>query len=144
MSAYQVDTDCLGRVLKAISKVGVYGPRYKEIQKLKDAYNKNAGKVFDKLLELNRYSLNERYGDNGKKYVEELFFDVNKSKAVWLSEQLGHNDYQLVKSLDCFLYQACEGDAVKKSLYKTLVEIQNNFNGSLVNEHPQYQEVKWG
>ena len=47
MSAYQVDTDCLGRVLKAISKVGVYGPRYKEIQKLKDAYNKNAGKVFD-------------------------------------------------------------------------------------------------
>ena len=87
---------------------------------------------------------NERYGDNGKKYVEELFFDVNKSKAVWLSRQLGHNDYQLVKNLRCFLYQACEGDAVKKSLYKTLVEIQNNFNGSLVNEHPQYQEVKWG
>lgn len=144
MSAYQVDTDCLGRVLKAISKVGTHGPRYKEIEKLKDQYNKNAGKVFDNLLNLNRYSLNERYGDNGKKYVEELFFDVNKSKAVWLSRQLGHNDYQLVKSLSCFLYQACEGDAVKKSLYKTLVEIQNNFNGSLVNEHPQYQEVKWG
>ena len=75
---------------------------------------------------------------------KELFCDVDRSKAVWLSRQLGHNDYQLVKSLSCFLYQACEGDAVKKSLYKTLVEIQNNFNGSLVNEHPQYQEVKWG
>ena len=140
MSAYQVDKDCLGRVLKAISKVGTHGPRYKEIEKLKDQYNKNAGKVFDNLLNLNRYSLQERYPDDFK----ELFCDVDRSKAVWLSRQLGHNDYQLVKSLSCFLYQACEGDAVKKSLYKTLVEIQNNFNGSLVNEHPQYQEVKWG
>ena len=50
MSAYQVDTECLGRVLKAISKAGAYGPRYKQIQKLKDQYNKNPGKVFDQLL----------------------------------------------------------------------------------------------
>jgi hypothetical protein len=140
MSAYQVDTDCLGRVLKAISKVGVYGPRYKEIQKLKDAYNKNGGQVFDKLLELNRYSLQERYPDDFK----ELFSNVDRNKAVWYSRQLGHDDYQLVKSLSCFLYQSCEGDAVKKPLYKTLVEIQNNFNGDLVSKHPQYEEVKWG
>lgn len=140
MSAYQVDTDCLGRVLKAISKVGVYGPRYKEIQKLKDAYNKNGGQVFDKLLELNRYSLQERYPDDFK----ELFSNVDKNKALWYSRQLGHNDYQLVKSLSCFLYQSSEGGAFKKPLYKTLVEIQNNFNGDLVRKHPQYEEVKWG
>ena len=64
MSAYQVDTECLGRVLKAISKAGAYGPRYKQIQKLKDQYNKNAGKVFDQLLDLNRFSLAERYLDD--------------------------------------------------------------------------------
>ena len=140
MSAYQVDTDCLGRVLKAISKVGTHGPRYKEIEKLKDQYNKNAGKVFDNLLNLNRYSLQERYPDDFKS----MFSNVDRNKAVWLSRQLGHDDYQLLKSVQCFLYQSCEGDAEKKSLYKTLNEIKNNFCESLVDKHTRYDEVKWG
>ena len=100
MSAYQVDTECLGRVLKAISKAGAYGPRYKQIQKLKDQYNKNAGKVFDQLLDLNRFSLSENYPNDYK----DLFHDVDRSKeAVWFSRQLGHADVQLYKSLGLFL-----------------------------------------
>ena len=144
MSAYQVDTECLGRVLKAISKAGAYGPRYKQIQKLKDQYNKNPGKVFDNLLELNRYSLNERYGDNGKKWVEELFFDVNKDKAVWYSKQLGHSDAQLYKSLQCFSYQSCEGKASNKNLYKTIDAIKDVYAHDLASKHPLYEDAKWG
>ena len=94
MSAYQVDYETIGRVLKAISKAGCYGPRYKQIEKLKQQYEKNAGIVFDQLLELNRLSLKGRYED-----CESMFFDVDRSKTVWLSRQIGHNDYQLLKSL---------------------------------------------
>ena len=140
MSAYQVDTECLGKVLKAISKAGAYGPRYKQIQKLKDQYNKNAGKVFDQLLDLNRFSLAERYPDDS----HELHHDVDRNKAVWYSKQLGHNDVGLYKSLSCFLYQACEGKAVKKSLYKTLSAIQDVFAHDLVRQVPGYEDAKWG
>ena len=72
MSAYQVDYETIGRVLKAISKAGCYGPRYKQIEKLKQQYEKNAGIVFDQLLELNRLSLKGRYED-----CESMFFDVD-------------------------------------------------------------------
>ena len=140
MSAYQVDTECLGRVLKAISKAGAYGPRYKHIQKLKDQYNKNAGKVFDQLLNLNRFSLAERYPDDS----HELHHDVDRAKAVWYSRQLGHADVQLYKSLGCFLYQAYEGDASKKSLYKTLDAIKDVFAHDLASKHPGYEDAKWG
>ena len=140
MSAYQVDTECLGRVLKAISKAGAYGPRYKQIQKLKDQYNKNAGKVFDQLLDLNRFSLSENYPNDYK----DLFHDVDRSKAVWFSRQLGHADVQLYKSLGCFLYQACEGDANKKNLYKTLDAIKDVFAHDLASKHPGYEDAKWG
>ena len=102
MSAYQVDYETIGRVLKAISKCGCYGPKYKEIEKLKEQYNKNAEIVFDQLLNLNRLSLKQRYED-----AESMFFEVNRYKAVWLSKQLSHDDYQLLKSLNCFLYQIC-------------------------------------
>jgi len=139
MSAYQVEYKCLGRVLKAISKVGVYGPRFKQIQKLKDQYNKNAGKVFDQLLNLNRFSLAERYPERSK----ELHFEVDRSKAVWLSRQLGHNDYQLLKSLNCYLYQSCEGDASKSNLYKTLREISNSFAHDLASKNRSYDEAEW-
>ena len=139
MSAYQVEYKCLGRILKAISKVGVYGPRFKQIQKLKDQYNKNAGKVFDQLLNLNRFSLAERYPEDSK----ELHFEVDRSKAVWLSRQLGHNDYQLLKSLNCYLYQSCEGDASKSNLYKTLREISNSFAHDLASNHRSYDEAEW-
>jgi len=139
MSAYHVDTECFGKVLKAISKAGAYGPRHNEIQKLKDQYNKNPGKVLVNLINLNRLSLDERYEDSKDMYV-----GVNQVKAVWLSKQLGHNDVALYKSLSCFLYQACEGKAVKKSLYKTLSAIQDVFAHDLVRQVPGYEDAKWG
>ena len=139
MSAYHVDTECLGKVLKAISKAGAYGPRHNEIQKLKDQYNKNTGKVLVDLIKLNRFSLGERYGD-----CKDLYVDINHSKAVWYSKQLGHSDVSLYKSLSCFLYQACEGKAVKKSLYKTLSAIQDVFAHDLVRQVPGYEDAKWG
>ena len=95
MSAYQVNYETIGRVLKAISKAGCYSSRYKQIEKLKQQYEKNAGIVFDQLLELNRLSLKGRYED-----YKSMFFEVDRSKAVWFSRQLGHNDYQLLKSLN--------------------------------------------
>lgn len=139
MSAYQVDYETIGRVLKAISKAGCYGSRYKKIEKLKQQYEKNAGIVFDQLLELNRLSLKSRYED-----AESMFFDVDRSKAVWLSRQLGHNDYQLLKSLNCFLYQSCEGNANKTDLYKTIDSIANNYSSDLVTKSIEYQNATWG
>ncbi len=139
MSAYQVDYETIGRVLKAISKAGCYGSRYKKIEKLKQQYEKNAGIVFDQLLELNRLSLKERYED-----AESMFFEVDRSKAVWFSKQLGHNDYQLLKSLNCFLYQSCEGNANKTDLYKTIDCIANNYSSYLVTKSTEYQNATWG
>ena len=146
MSAYQVDYECIGRVLALIIKVDAGGPNYKDICQLKEDIKNGGSSVFDRLLSLNRFSLRERYPNDFKS----LYSSVNAEKAVWFSQRMGHDNYQLVSSLKCLLYQSCEGKASETRLYKTLLAIKNSFCESLVEIAMRQKEesgeasYKWG
>jgi len=139
MSAYACGDETIGRVLKAISLAGAYGEYYDEIQQLKDEYKNSPETLCTKLVKLNQYSLKEKYDE-----PYSLFIQIDVQKAVWLSKRLGHNQYQLLKSLSCYLYQSCEGNAGQHDLYRTLKAIRDNISYDLICEQEQYKQAKWG
>jgi len=51
---------------------------------------------------------------------------------------------QLIKSLDCFLYQCSEGDAPERPLYKALDHIRLTLCGEYVSNTPEYDKAMWG
>jgi len=139
MSAYQVNETVLYNVINLVSKCGSYGQYYKELPALiKEAKEKPAG-LFDKLVKLNRFSLVERYGKNNG-----LEFEVKFNDQLLIKSVMKSNQYQQLKSLECFLYQSCEGDAEKTDLYKYLDSLKNQFMGNIIGKLPEYEQARWG
>jgi hypothetical protein len=53
------------------------------------------------------------------------------------------NDFQNLKSLKCFLYQSCEGNASKTDLYKLLNKISKDIAFNIINNIEEYKKAKW-
>ncbi len=52
--------------------------------------------------------------------------------------------FQLLKSLDCYLYQCAEGDIPETdSLYKTLDKYRESLRDEIISELPEYAAAKW-
>ena len=139
MSAYQVNETVLYNVINAVSKCGSYGQYYKELPALiKEAKEKPAS-LFDKLVKLNRFSLVERYGKNNGLEYEVKFNNQELIKSVMKS-----NQYQRLKSLECFLYQSCEGEAERTDLYKYLDSLRGQSMSNIIGTLPEYEQASWG
>lgn len=140
MSAYLVDNETFGRVMKAIDKAGRWGREYKLINELKDDLENNPGSVFQRLFALNMKSLQERYDD--QQAIKPNAADYTQAKKVF-NNPFGTSDVQLYKSLQCFLYQASEGSANQEPLYKAIDCIKDNLASAIIDKMPMYQEADW-
>lgn len=103
-------------------------PKFKEY-KFKENWDKELTK---ELYKLNCYSLNKLYGDDLKSFPE---FEYKEPKQI--------NIYQCLKSVQCWLYQSCEGDADTKPLYKTMRIIEKILLNAIVNNLEEYKSAKW-
>ena len=54
------------------------------------------------------------------------------------------SDVQFFKSLQCFLYQCCEGDVDEKPLYKTLSAIRGLLAPFINEDSDEYDAAEWG
>ena len=54
------------------------------------------------------------------------------------------SEVQFFKSLQCFLYQCCEGDVDEKPLYKTLSSIRALMAPFIKENSPEYDAAEWG
>jgi len=54
-----------------------------------------------------------------------------------------NNKEQVLKSVDCFLYQCFEGDVPKKKLYKALQKIRVVVAIDIIENSKKYQKAKW-
>tara|TARA_R100000789_G_scaffold82297_1_gene77702 strand:+ start:313 stop:735 length:423 start_codon:yes stop_codon:yes gene_type:complete len=140
MSAYIVDNRVLFDVIMAIKSVYGGGSRYNSLQALKDKATKKPRSLFDDLVQLNEHSIIERYGkDHGMNGNHNIWndngFDVSNSGVV--------NKHQLLKSLDCYMYQCCEGDSMEDDLYVDLEHIKGQLARDIVRDAPQYEKAKW-
>ena len=141
MSAYQVDERVLADVLKAVNLAGRHGREYKGVEQFKDRAKDDAKSFVQDLINWNRYSLKQRYPDD----AEELYFDINTEKVIAQANSLmNSNDKgQLLKSMECYMYQSCEGDSSKKGWYKILDSIKDQVAYELAHEHSLYTVAKW-
>ena len=140
MSAYQVDERVLADVLKAVNLAGRHGREYKGVEQFKDKAKDDAKSFVQDLINWNRYSLKQRYSN-----AETLYFDINIDKVIAQANALmnGSNKGQLLKSMECYSYQSCEGDSTKKDWYKILDSIKDQIAYELAHQHPMYAEARW-
>lgn len=52
--------------------------------------------------------------------------------------------YDMLKKLDCYLYQCTEGEIYKTALYTALQEMKNILTGFIARNNAVYCECKWG
>ena len=90
--------------------------------------------LFGVMEAMNDQALNERYGDEPGTNVST--YPNNVSKPA--------NMPALYKSLQCYLYQCCEGKVPETELYKTLENICNTFAKAIIQDLPEYETAVWG
>ena len=137
MSAYIVNKDNLYTVITAITKIEDYKS---DLKKIKERAISNPRRLFTELNLLNKYSVSERY--ENEQFNNCLSYIFNDKEYDEARKQF--NNYQGVKSLQCYLYQSCEGKAAKTGLYKVLNEVVKDIHYDIVTNTPQYQEAVWG
>ena len=136
MSAFIVSEDNLYRVINSITKIEQYTKPLKEIKELAIS---NPGGLFKKLKSLNRYSISQRY--EKEVFEDKMTYPFNLSK--YNEAVLNSNKYQNLKSLTCFLYQSCEGQAEQTPLYKLLNKISSDIAYDIVSDLEEYKIAKW-
>jgi len=136
MSAFIVEEDNLYRVINSITKIEGYT---KPLQEIKEQAISNPKGLFKKLNSLNRYSISQRYEKDI--FDDKMTYPFNLSK--YNEAVLKTNKYQNLKSLRCFLYQSCEGQAEQTPLYKLLDKISSDVAFNIVSETKEYQQSEW-
>ena len=92
-------------------------------------------KLAKDMFKLNITSLNQRYGS------ARGFRDLNFRYQL----TYGIPKIQVLKSLQCWLYQCAEGNVVRKKLYRFFNEVVKVcLMSKIIYELPEYDEARWG
>ena len=100
--------------------------------------------IFKALADLNVKSLKERYGNDVDDMIGEV--DFISGCDIWKPSTYGvikpwH--YQVLKSLDCYLYQSCEGKCYEDPLYKALEKLRDKWGCYIAQHQPGYELADW-
>ena len=115
--------------MKAITKAK-YSALYKDI----DGSQKKFKIIFMALNSLNSLALKVRYNEEpapGYKFCSIKYTEASSCKI------------QLLKSIQCLIYQCSEGSVVKTGLYKKLVEVKNDLMDLIIRDLPEYEQAVW-
>lgn len=113
-------------ITKEINKFG-YNLEYNGNDKNPDANN-----LGQKMKVLNKKAWNYRYNEKGGFGLFKLDDKINE-----------YNIYQILKSLQCFLYQCSEGETPKEDLYKMFERIERILINHIVMNLDDYKKAKW-
>ena len=102
------------------------------------AYGKEG--LVDAMLAMNIDAFRQRYGI--EKFMENLDC-IDLDTRNWHPLE-AMSQVQFFKSLQCFLYQCCEGDVDEKPLYKTLDAIKGLLAPSINQDSAEYDAAEWG
>jgi len=93
--------------------------------------NKELKKFGQLLVNLNNESVNQRYNEKIKPY--KFIF----SNATPL------NIFQFLKSVECLIYQSCEGNQDETKIYKFLNRLTDFLRHKIIEELDEYKKAKW-
>jgi len=86
---------------------------------------------------LNRNAVDARYGDGEAAKFRQLDYRFEHTEAVSL--------VQVLKSLQCWLYQCTEGDVPETALYGLFdTDVQMYLMDKIITALPEYEQADWG
>ena len=113
-------------ITRQINKLG-FILEYDENEKIQDAYRFGRS-----MKRLNILAWNKAYNKKCKTVLFEHDENANEK-----------NIYQILKSLQCFLYQCSEGDIPKDNLYITLNNIEKILINYIISHLEDYKRAEW-
>lgn len=93
-------------------------------------------KLAHAMFQLNCDGVNARYGVGEAGKFRPLNFTYQPEQYFSL--------VQVLKSLQCWLYQCCEGDVPTTKLYQFFEEVEHHLALKIVSSLPEYEKATWG
>jgi len=138
MSAFVVDKECINKIVTFLSACN-WGNEilHSEVKRRMDEHGYKIENddeleyLANEMLNMNKGAVDYRYNEVNQ--VELIRFEYKSASKI-----------QVLKSLQCFLYQCSEGDVPKLELYRVLSEVEDALMHSIIDELPVYRRAKWG
>jgi hypothetical protein len=96
----------------------------------------------EELLKLNLLAFYDRY-----KHIKDIQKEIKEAIKEYEFEDLPLKDrsiLQVLKSIQCLLYQCSEGNIPEQPLFKVLEKITEHLKSHIINEIPEYNQAVWG
>lgn len=142
MAAFIVDDETMDRCVTAILSGEKTGTT--EFLHVPFLYNPGAPSAIGRLLfALNESAVDERYGE----LVREGMVGPLPPSCRYIYTPISAlvvGPVQLVKSIDCLLYQCNEGDLPESDTYRELQAVRGRIAHSVVARLPEYETAVWG
>lgn len=101
--------------------------------------------IFQALSDMNKKALEQKYGHDGMLEMSDDF-GYEDGHDIWKAREYGKVQawhYQLLKSLQCYIYQCSEGDVSNCELYKGMEEFENRLAKFIACNQPEYAQAEW-
>lgn len=135
-----VDNKTIQRILSFIyqTEYGSHAYHYSYVRGRLEELNYNLSEeglseLGTDMLSLNRAAVNDRYNE-----------EVGVVEVFKFSLNLQVSKIQVLKSIQCYLYQCAEGDIPERELYKVLRQLEVAIMHSIINAMPEYEAATWG
>lgn len=143
----------LAEYISALNYVGYDFFGYSIPESLNNALNltrtADEKKIFNALYALNVKAVNGRYNDNTPDTTEmpkeyKTIFHVKAWDGKNSTYKIEPWHYQLLKRLQCFIYQCTEDATINDPLYKALKDLEHTIIYFIVTNSPEYSAAIWG
>ena len=140
MSAFMVEDQTINRVVTWLTRE--VSTRFPYIDRIARKYDvdlvseKWDEKLANAMFQLNCDGVNARYGEGEAEKFRPLNFTYRP--------EVYHSLVQVLKSMQCWHYQCCEGKVPKTKLYQFFEEVENYLALKIVMDLPEYDKAKWG
>jgi len=139
MSAFMVDDQTINRVVtwltRETSNNGFWLDRLTRKYDIDLASDNWDEKLANAMFQLNCDGVNARYGEGEAEKFRPLSFQYQWESYFPL--------VQVLKSLQCWMYQCCEGNVPQTKLYRFFEEVENHLAFKIVTDLPEYEKAKW-
>lgn len=143
----------LAEYISALNYVGYDFFGYSIPESLNNALNLTRAaderKIFNALYALNVKAVNGRYNDNTPDTAEmpkeyKTLFHVKAWDGKNGIYKIEPWHYQLLKRLQCFIYQCTEDATINDPLYKALKDLEHTIIYFIATNSPEYSRAIWG
>lgn len=139
MSCWIVEPKSVKKIAEVINQTlshegmfGIYAPSNGPLAA--EYIGMSVEEIYNKLYQMNIDAYDARYGE--KDFIPKM------PKQGYLGDAY-LNIYQTLKTVECFLYQCCEGDVDTRESYKGVEQLANIIRRAIIGKSKEYQNAKW-